>query len=152
MATAAELSVAEELVPLREQANWLGWGLKELSPTTFLLGLPAKDRTWFYLHVDCDGYAVTPPAWRWCDADGVSQDMPQNTPSGTGFFHPNGVICAPWNRLAYTNLDSRGPHGDWTIGDWRSNSHTGGCKTLCAMALRLYVELNSPRYDGKRKG
>jgi hypothetical protein len=152
MATAAELTVAEELVPLREQAGWVGWTLKEFSPLRFLLGLPASDGTRFYLSVTCDDYPIKPPAWHWCDEDGGALDMPNCTPSGSGFFHPNGVICAPWNCLAYTNLDPRGPHGDWTIGDWKANSYTKGCTTLCAMALRLYVELNSCRYDKKRKG
>ena len=152
MATAAELTVAEELVPLREQAGWLGWSLVESSPLHFLLGLPASDGTRFYLSVDCDDYAVMPPAWRWCDVEGGSLDAPSCTPDGSGFFHQHGVVCAPWNRLAYKTLDERGPHNDWTIGDWKNNSYTKGCKTLCAMALRLYVELNSPRFAKKRKG
>jgi hypothetical protein len=51
MSTAAELTVADELIPLREQASWLGWTFKELSPSRFLLGLPASDGTRFYLNV-----------------------------------------------------------------------------------------------------
>jgi hypothetical protein len=152
MSTVAELSVAEELAPLRDLANWLGWAFKELSPTEFLLGIVARDGSWFHLHVACDDYPALPPAWRWCNADGGQRDAPECTPVGSGFFHSNGVICAPWNRLAYNTVDTRGPHGDWTIGDWRNNSHTGGSKTLCSMALRLSVELNSPRYEKKRRG
>lgn len=152
MATAAELTVAEELIPLRETAADWGWALKEISPLTFLLGLPASDGSVFYLLVDCDDYAVTPPAWRWCDIDGGSIDAPHCTPDGSGFFHQNSVICAPWNRLAYSTIDARGPHGDWAIGDWKSNSYTKGCTTLCHMALRLFVELNSPRHKKQRKG
>ncbi len=152
MATAAELSVAEELTPLREQAEWQGWPLKETDPLHFLLGLPASDGSWFYLWVDCADYPVMPPAWHWCDAEGGALGQPYCIPEGTGYFHPNNVICAPWNRLAYNQQDTRGPHSDWTIGDWKSNSYTKGCITLCAMALRLYVELNSARYHKKRKG
>lgn len=152
MSTVAELTVADELIPLREQATWLGWSFKELCPSQFLLGLPASDGTCFYLTVECIGYPVMPPAWRWCDENGGSLDALSCTPNGEGFFHPKAVICAPWNRLAYSNIDPRGPHGDWTIGDWKSNPYTKGCTTLCAMALRLYVELNSPRFHKKRMG
>ncbi len=152
MATAAELCVAEELVPLREVAMDWSWVLEEFNPLQFLLGLPASDGSYLYLHVDCDGYAVTPPAWRWCDAKAEMRDAPSCTPEGSGFLHSNGVICAPWNRLAYKDLDARGPHNDWTIGDWRNNTHTRGCTALCHMALRLFVEVNSPRFQKKRKG
>ena len=62
------------------------------------------------------------------------------------------MIFAPWNRLAYSSVDPKGPHGDWTIGDWQKNSYTGGCTTLGHMALRIYVELNGPRFNRKRLG
>ena len=152
MATASELVVAEELAPLRAQAVWMGWVLKEVGPLKFLLGLPASDDSRFFLWVDCTGYATTPPAWRWCDVEGSSLDAPHCTPEGSGFLHPNGVVCAPWNRLAYSHVDARGPHGDWSIGDWKNNLNTKGCTTLCAMALRLSVELAGPRFAKKRKG
>jgi len=152
MATVAELTVAEELAAVREIAPGRGWKLKELSSTRFHLTLPAKDKSLFHLLVDCDQYKVQPPAWRWCDAAGELTDRPADTPKGSGFLHDKGVICAPWNRLAYNSVDSRGPHGDWTIGDWQKNSNTGGCTTLAHMALRVYVELNGPRYSSKRLG
>ena len=61
MATAAELTVAEELVPLREIAVSRGWNLKELDPLHFHIALPAKDKTVFYLFVDCENYKAQPP-------------------------------------------------------------------------------------------
>ena len=152
MPTVAELTVAEEMVSLREIAISRGWLLKELDALHFHVGLPARDNSTFCLLVDCTGYPAQPPAWDWCDADGVRRDRPSDRPRGSGFLHSNGVICAPWNRLAYNSVDSRGPHGDWMIGDWKKNSHTGGCTTLPHMALRVFVELNSARYHGARLG
>jgi hypothetical protein len=96
-------------------------------------------------------YPVKPPAWYWCDGAGGGREIRTNAPFGSGFLHSNGVICAPWNRLSYAQIDRRGPHGEWTMGDWRNNSHTGGCKTLTAMALRIFVELNGPRYEKRRQ-
>jgi hypothetical protein len=152
VATVAELAVAEELAPIREIASSRGWKLRELSPIRFHLTLPAKDKSLFHLLVDCDQYKVRPPAWRWSDAAGELTDRPADTPKGSGFLHDNGVICAPWNRLAYKSVDARGPHADWTIGDWQKNSHAAGCTTLAHMTLRVYVELNGPRYNNRRLG
>lgn len=152
MPTVAELTMAEEMVSLREIAAIRGWVLTELGTLRFHLELPAKDKSLFYLLVDCDQYKVLPPAWHWCDASGENTDRPTDTPKGSGFLHPSGVICAPWNRLAYKAVDPRGPHNDWCIGDWLANSHTAGCTTLTHMALRIYVELNGPRFEGLRLG
>lgn len=45
---------------------------------------------------------------------------PNHPPQLPGsIFHPNPVICAPWNRLAYQV--NGGPHGDWgSLTDWKS--------------------------------
>jgi hypothetical protein len=150
--TLAELTVAEELVALREIAVRRDWTLKELDSLHFHLGLPASDNSSFYLLIDCNGYPVEPPAWDWCDAEGAHTNRLADRPRGSGFLHTAGVICAPWNRLAYKSVDARGPHGDWTIGDWQKNSYTGGCTTLPHMALRIFVELNGSHYEGKRLG
>lgn len=152
MATLAELTVAEELAAVREIAAARGWPLTILDPLRFCLGLPASDGSMFYLLVVCDNYPVQPPAWHWCNADGTRTDQPSDRPKGSGYLHPNGVICAPWNRLAYKSVDARGPHGDWAIGDWQNNAHTHGCQTLAAMAVKIRVELNSPRYNRGRLG
>lgn len=152
MPTVAELTVAEEIAALRENAAARGWQLKALDAVLFHLTLPAKDRSEFYLLVDCNGYPVQPPAWDWCDAAATRTDRSADKPRGSGFLHNSGVICAPWNRLAYKTVDPRGPHGDWSIGDWQKNSYTAGCTTLAHMALRIFIELNGPRYEGARLG
>ena len=145
MVTAAALTVAEELIPLMCVAVERGWGLRLVNETEFVLTLPAKDGSIVQLQVECDGYPVIPPAWHFCNPSTGQLDQRRDIPRGGGFFHGAGVICAPWNRLAY---QPNGPHNDWTISDWKSNPHTGAAKTLCAMALRVAVELQGP-YEGR---
>ena len=152
MTTIAELTVQEEIGMVRDVAESRRWTLIVVDALHFVLGLPASDGTFFYLAVACDDYPVKPPAWHWCDCDGLGRDLPNNTPLGTEFLHSNGVICAPWNRLAYKTIDPRGPHAEWVPTDWRNNQYTRGCKTLCAMALRVAVELKGPHYLKKRLG
>lgn len=148
MATAAELTVAEELVALRENAVLMGWSLTEIDGTTFVVGFVGKDGTQFWVKAFCDGYPARPPAWHWFNPATGALDQRSDTPKEGGFFHSHGVICAPWNRLAYQAVDPRGPHTDWAIGDWRANPKTGACRTLSAMALRIAQELQS-RLQGR---
>ena len=149
MATAAELSLAEELDPLQEIASSKGWKLEKRDAVSFVLGLPARDETWFWLLCRCETYPALPPAWHWYDPETGAVDRPQDTPKGGGFFHGSGVICAPWNLLAYKSQDPRGPHSDWTVGNWRANPKTGGCRTLPAMVLRIAVELQAATFGGR---
>ena len=74
----------------------------------------------FYLQGTFEDYRELPPAWDWRDETwstnkGVylSPNSP-STPFGSSIFlrHDNeGIICAPFNRLAYNA--SGGPHSDW---------------------------------------
>jgi hypothetical protein len=74
--------------------------------------------------VDCSGYPSVAPAWRFVDDAGASPKSafpaPGNVPGINGsIFHSNGLICAPWNRLAYRELG--GVHDDWGgIVNWRT--------------------------------
>jgi hypothetical protein len=87
-------------------------------------------------YFDTEGYPEVPPAW-WCgpvvtgepeaeDGAARTQDLlslaavaghypsPASEPivGLTGsIFHPQPVMCAPWNRLAYGHYG--GPHQDW---------------------------------------
>ena len=141
--------MAEEIKPLEEVAARKGWNVERLDKTRFILSLPARDNTEFYLLCDCDRYPAMPPAWHWYNCKTEEIDQPKDTPKAGGFFHNSGVICAPWNRLAYKSEDPRGPHPDWTIGNWRANPKTGECKTLAAMALRISVELKGQNFKGR---
>lgn len=151
MTTVAELEITNDLQNLRDLAGARGWEIKPVDQDSFLLGLPARDKSTYWLKCHHDRFPATPPAWHWSNSDGTELDQFRDMPREYGgFFHSNGVICAPWNRLAYKNVFDRGPHTDWTIGDWRSNSYTQECKSLTAMALRIYVELQKPAYAGRK--
>lgn len=148
MSTPTALLVATELEALRENGDLMGWSLKHLDDLTFLLMLPAKDGTRLHLRVSCDGYSAMPPAWHWYNPSTDAVDAKSDTPRGGTFLHSAGVVCAPWNRLAYTTVDARGPHSDWDIGVWHQNPLTGACHSLSAMALRIALELMKS-YDGR---
>lgn len=152
MATAAELTVDEEMRALEEVALARNWQLKRVSSLIFQLGMKARDDSWFWLQVECDRYRSVPPAWHWLNVETGTLDEHKDIPKGGQFFHVNGVICAPWNRLAYQSENPKGPHPDWQIGDWQSNSYTRSCKTLGAMALRIFTELRAPTFQGRMGG
>ncbi len=133
-------------MPLADVAIARGWELRVLDPTTFTLAVPAKDGSRVHLLAECNDYPVLPPAWHFRSAAAGDLDRPEDIPRGGSFFHSSGVICAPWNRLAYK---PQGPHGDWQTSDWRANVKVGGARTLCAMALRIAVELQG-QYDGRQ--
>lgn len=149
MATATELVFAEQFDHLAEVAGARAWGIQKLGPLSFKLELPAKDGSTFWLLVDCDGYPGTPPAWNWLNNATGQLNFPAGTPKGRKFLHGSGRICAPWNRLAYKEVDPKGPHGDWNLANWVTNPKTGACHTLAAMALRISVELQGTNYYGR---
>lgn len=148
MATAAELVLESQLADLRQNAGVHGWFFDRVDPTSFVLGLLAKDGSDMALYVKCDAYPGEPPAWHWYNRETKVIDAPGDTPMGGSFFHSSGVICAPWNRLAYKSKDPRGPHSDWDIGNWMAVRQTGGTRTLPAMAGRVAHELRTS-YTGR---
>ena len=142
MTTATELIGAEELDQLRQLVEIAaGWTLTVINSEAFVFGAPKKGGGELWARCEFDQYPTLPPIWRWCGPNGTMLDDPRIIPiGGSSYFHGNGVLCAPWNRLAYSQSDGRGPHNDWTIGDWKSNPHTRECKTLAAMASRIAIE------------
>jgi hypothetical protein len=146
--TVAELLVGEELEHLVAIANARAWPIEVQQLLRFRIGLPAKDGQMFWLSVELDRYLEQPAAFHWSDAGGDRLDDPRDTPKGGTFFHGSGRICAPWNRLAYSSVDPKGPHGDWQLAGWRNNPNTKGTKTLAAMVLRIHHELQSA-YEGR---
>lgn len=97
-----------------------------------------------------------PPAW-WCGGDGTSvstdradyprpaQIPPPGLPNGS-IFHPNPVICAPWNRLAYA--EHGGPHADWAaLAAWKTyGAGSTQAHTIADMLSALAIHLG--RSDG----
>lgn len=138
--TATELLFSEEFEQLAAVGKDQGWVVTRDGPTGLLLSVPASDGTDLWLKCEATTYPTEPPAWRWCGPEGKEPDELRHTAVGGAFFHDHGVICAPWNRLAYQSVDSRGPHGEWVLGDWKANPYTGQCTTLAAMASRIAVE------------
>lgn len=149
MPTATEIILEEEGTHLREIAFSRGWPLQEIDSTKYVVSLPAKDSTWFHLLIDCERYKEQPPAFNWYNSTTRQMNQNPDTPKGNGYLHSSGVVCAPWNRLAYKQCDPRGPHGDWQLASWITNPYTGQATTLSAMVLRISVELMSQRYQGR---
>lgn len=74
----------------------------------------------FYLRGRVENYREVPPAWTFTDsqwtAEAQRQYFPRPAPVARGIasiFHPQPVICAPFNRLAYRYDNVAGPHSDW---------------------------------------
>jgi hypothetical protein len=63
-------------------------------------------------------FRLLPPAWRFVDPRDGRDVGPAAYPlvPGNTVFHSNGVICAPWNRLAYKAHG--GPHDAWDMTNW----------------------------------
>jgi hypothetical protein len=100
----------------------------------------------YLLEGEMADYSWQPPTWRFLDPrDGRDIGLPAYPAPGTmpngSVLHTNGVICAPWNRLAYG--DKGGPHSDWADSTaWRTTApqHTRA-HTIPEMLSRLHVEV-----------
>jgi hypothetical protein len=96
-------------------------------------------------------YRVMPPEWRFVDPrderDIGTAAYPHPGPFQNGsILHGNGVICAPWNRLAYA--DRGGPHGDWQdAASWQATAtDRTRALTIPDMLGRIRAEVEvSPR-------
>ena len=80
---------------------------------------PTSSET-FYLQGTFGDYKAYPPIWEWYNENWSSTEELHLSPhSGAGPFGSSmfiqhggrGLICAPFNRLAYA--DHNGPHPDW---------------------------------------
>jgi hypothetical protein len=112
--------VAEELrAVLAWAARRPGWTVEFDEPGLRLIirTVHPAAGTPLLIHADLHGYRAVPPAWRFLNPDtgeAAGAPFPQHgsrPPIQGSIFHGNRVICAPWNRLAYTEYN--GPHGDW---------------------------------------
>jgi hypothetical protein len=80
-------------------------------------GRDDSDREPYLLGGTFEDFPTMPPAWRFLDPRSGRDIGPAAYPAAGPFqngsvLHAHGVICAPWNRLAYA--DQGGPHADWT--------------------------------------
>ena len=76
------------------------------------------------LVAELDGYRALPPKW-WFADPAKDELTPGRFPRGkqihgkSSIFHSRKVICAPFNRLAYS--ESGGPHSNWgELVNWQS--------------------------------
>jgi hypothetical protein len=123
--TRAQLA-AEQPAILAWAARMAGWAVDVSLPDLVIAASTVHPQCQAPLIVtaDCSWYPVAAPAWRFADAAGDSPKSafpaPGSTPAIKGsIFHPNGLICAPWNRLAYAEFG--GVHNDWGgIVNWKA--------------------------------
>jgi hypothetical protein len=85
------------------------------------------------LEVSLDDYRAKPPAFELKHtATGERGTYRCYPKGGLGYFHPQPVLCAPWNRKAYSALG--GPHRDWAMAQWatyrQNHSHLGDILAL----------------------
>lgn len=149
MTTITEFVVSEELDTFRKCAEVLDWEIKEVDPITFVVGFQSGKGQEFWCKVICENYKQNPPFWHWYNPTtkliDQSNDIPQiEGGSIRGYFHSSGIICAPWNRLAYKSISQpNGLHPEWVLSDWITNPKTGICTTLTGMAIQVHQELSS---------
>ncbi len=97
-------------------------------------------------HAALDQFPGIPPAWscRTADDQNIKSAYPApGTAPGipSSIFHPNGLICAHWNRLAYQVHG--GPHSDWDdLAGWKTaGPGTAHADTLPDMLALLRLHL-----------
>jgi hypothetical protein len=81
-----------------------------------LAGPPANKgdhREPYLVTAELEDFDVLPPIWRFLDprTGAVVGPAAYPRPTGSSILHPNGLVCAPWSRLAYQA--EGGPHPDW---------------------------------------
>lgn len=113
--------LGHELPPAKAWAERHRWVLL-FHDDSFRLDLrfihPREEHGRVRLLGDLVGYKVVPPAWQFVDFETGEPSRsawpaPGSLPRvSSSIFHSSGVICAPFNRLAYK--DHGGPHGDWS--------------------------------------
>ena len=152
MATVTERVFQEQFGHLRQVAESRGWDLKRIDGPGFILVLPARDESHFALRVICDKFPSLPPIWNCYNTETRQANQLVDIPQGSGgYFHGSGIVSVLLGtESAYLQEDSQVPHSNWKLENWVTNSHTGQCTTLTAMALRMAVELASERYTGRK--
>jgi hypothetical protein len=91
---------------------------------------------------EMDDFDVLPVLWRYVDprTGAVVGPAAYPRPSGSSVLHGNGLICAPWSRLAYRS--EGGVHADWgALTDWKTpRPPYTHALTIADMLDRLYRE------------
>jgi hypothetical protein len=142
-------SVEDELPALFAFGQRYGWAIKWIPDSLVLLadGKHPADDSPARIHGDVSSYRALPPAWRFIVVDGDTTDKVRAVKSGclpggiSSMFHDNGVICAPFNRLAYQ--EHGGPHSDWNGPPrWLEVKGKVSATTLAEMLAQILLHLN----------
>lgn len=141
---------AEEMVAVTAWASRRpGWAahLNDEEPLLVIDGVHPTTEVPVRIIANLTGYRAVPPTWTFAAPSGATAaaPFPQPTTPAAGpasIFHPNRIICAPWNRLAYA--ENNGPHADWGgLANWTS-AGAGATKadTLADMLDQIYLHLS----------
>lgn len=147
-ATITRAVLAAETPAATAWANRHGWNIHTdaTGPTLDASTAHPVTGTLIVFHADLSGYPTIPPAWTCQDAQGSAKPsvfpLPGSRPGLPGsIFHPQLVICAPWNRLAYAAHG--GPHTDWVdLRGWKTvPGNPTQAHTLADMLATLALHL-----------
>lgn len=146
--------VRSELEKSRADAERYAWEISELDEgsLSFRVKMVSPlDKEIFIISFRCDNYREWPPLIDFIDPPSGQEGVKNAYPlSSDGFFHPNVLICHPCSRKAYGDL--KGPHPDWGLVAWESNSKTGALKNIRAILSAIYERISQPEiYKGRMK-
>lgn len=108
---------------------------------------PADHRP-VHLRGGLDGYNVIPPEWTFLNPY-TGELEPESFPAAgeASIFHSNLVICAPWNRLAYSVHG--GPHSDWgELTAWQGD-RPGNTRATTIADMLSQVDVHLRRSPGR---
>jgi len=125
----------------------LDWQPEHL--TLFADGHHPADKSPMRWKGDVNNYRALPPIWSCFHGEMKENELvwkprfPKGgaLPGGAAsIFHSSGVICAPFNRLAYT--EHSGPHSDWGgSANWLNVRGKVRATTLAEMLAQIVVDL-----------
>ena len=143
-----------ELIICQKYADKFGWEISALKEDALSFNVKMTsplDKEIFLISFKCDNYREWPPYVDFIDPNSGEEGLKTSYPlNPNGFFHQNALICHPFSRKAYRDL--QGPHGDWKLTDWERNPKIGALKDIPAMLLAIYQRISQPEnYRGRMK-
>ena len=95
----------------------------------------------------CDSFRALPPVWRFVRPGSDDTGKAYYPAPGPGsIFHGDGLICAPWSRLAYK--EHGGPHDNWSSASSWLNVHDNVTKAHTLADMLAVIHTNICRSPG----
>lgn len=122
MSVAPDVSRALVETELQQLEPWIALHAWEVSWDAVALRLVVRLRSMidgetYVVEMMLDGYRALPPFIEFVHPSSGDRGTKRCYPNGgRGYFHAHPVICAPWNRKAYSAHG--GPHADWAMLSW----------------------------------